>query len=76
MIHHFRHLLPLLPTDEDGLSFLHYYDSAIQLARLSSREPTESEFEVGISAAQEIRKRYRFPSWFCAHGLIQFAQLE
>ncbi|KAI9455845.1 hypothetical protein F5148DRAFT_1277188 [Russula earlei] len=35
---------------------LHYYDSAIQLARQADREPTEREFEVGIAAADEIKK--------------------
>lgn len=54
MLHHFRFILPLLPRDEDGMSFLHYYDAAIQLARNSSREPTEREFELGIQAADDI----------------------
>jgi hypothetical protein len=57
MLHHFRFVLPLLPTDEDGLSPLHYYDAAIQLARVSSREPTERELEMGMAAAREITKR-------------------
>jgi len=35
---------------------LHYYDSAIQLARQADREPTEREFEVGIAAADEIKR--------------------
>jgi hypothetical protein len=35
---------------------LHYYDSAVQLARQAEREPTEREFEVGITAADEIKK--------------------
>jgi hypothetical protein len=43
--------------DEDGISLLHYYDSAIQLVRTSSKEPTEEEFEIGIEAAKEIIKR-------------------
>ncbi|PCH33575.1 hypothetical protein WOLCODRAFT_135200 [Wolfiporia cocos MD-104 SS10] len=56
MLHHFRFILPLLPKDEDGLTPLHYYDSAIQLARHASREPTENEFIVGMSAAVEIKR--------------------
>jgi hypothetical protein len=54
IIRHFRYLLPLLPVDEDGLSPLHYYDSAIQLARTSSREPTEQEYLVGDAAVKQI----------------------
>jgi len=57
MLHHFRFILPLLPTDEDGLSMLHYYDSAIQVARNSIKEPTEKEFQIGIEAAGEIKRR-------------------
>jgi len=56
MIHHFRFILPLLPLDEDGLSLLHYYDSAIQLVRNSSREPNDREFEVGMGTADEIKR--------------------
>ncbi|KAF7339893.1 hypothetical protein MVEN_01906600 [Mycena venus] len=59
MLHHFRFILPLLnsPTDEDEeFTSLHYYDSAIQLARNSAEEPTEEEFLLGMHAADEIRK--------------------
>ncbi|KAH9486756.1 Protein PRY2 [Psilocybe cubensis] len=56
MLHHFRFLNPLLPKDEDGMTPLHYYDSAIQLARHSSREVTEEEFETGMEAAYQIEK--------------------
>ncbi|KAI0932292.1 hypothetical protein AcW2_000964 [Taiwanofungus camphoratus] len=56
MLHHFRFILPLLPRGEDGLSPLHYYDSAIQLARHASREPTEREFNIGMDAAAEIKR--------------------
>ena len=56
MLHHFRFLNPLLPIDEDGMSPLHYYDSAIQLARNSARALSEEEFETGMNAAQQIRK--------------------
>lgn len=56
MLHHFRFLLPLLKKDEDGMTLLHYYDSAIQLARNSATELTEEEFEVSMSAAHEIEK--------------------
>ncbi|KAG6333612.1 hypothetical protein ID866_5483 [Astraeus odoratus] len=55
MLHHFRFILPLLPVDEDGLTSLHYYDSAIQLARTSDRELTEAEYLIGLQAANEIR---------------------
>ncbi|EJF66631.1 hypothetical protein BD309DRAFT_853940 [Dichomitus squalens] len=55
MLHHFRFILPLLSKDEDGLTPLHYYDSAIQLARHASREPTEQEYIVGMRAAKEIQ---------------------
>ncbi|KAG9314522.1 hypothetical protein JVU11DRAFT_5319 [Chiua virens] len=58
MIHHFRFILPLLPKDDEGLTPLHYYDSAVQLARTSTREPTEDEFRLGLRAADEIRKMY------------------
>ncbi|KAI0639330.1 hypothetical protein C8Q77DRAFT_53763 [Trametes polyzona] len=54
MMHHFRFILPLLSKDEDGLTPLHYYDSAIQLARHATREPTEQEFIIGIRAARDI----------------------
>jgi len=56
MLHHFRFLTPLLPRDEDGMSPLHYYDSAIQLARHSARDLTEEEFEIGMNAAYQIEK--------------------
>jgi hypothetical protein len=54
MLHHFRFLLPLLPKDEEGLSELHYYDSAIQLVRTVDREPTEEEYQRGMDAAASI----------------------
>ncbi|KAI9062996.1 hypothetical protein FKP32DRAFT_1676886 [Trametes sanguinea] len=54
MLHHFRFILPLLNRDELGLTPLHYYDSAIQLARHASREPTEQEYVVGMRAAKDI----------------------
>ncbi|KAE9410897.1 hypothetical protein BT96DRAFT_912313 [Gymnopus androsaceus JB14] len=54
MIHHFRFILPLLPLNEDELTPLHYYDSVIQLARISHREPTVEEFELGIESAETI----------------------
>ncbi|KAI9572800.1 hypothetical protein HD554DRAFT_2014209 [Boletus coccyginus] len=56
MIHHFRFILPLLPKDDKGSTALHYYDSAIQLSRTSSGEPTEDEFILGLRAADEIRR--------------------
>ncbi|EIW86553.1 hypothetical protein CONPUDRAFT_114994 [Coniophora puteana RWD-64-598 SS2] len=56
ILHHFRFILPLLPKDEDGLTALHYYDSAIQLARISEQELTEEEFETGMRAASDIQQ--------------------
>ncbi|TFK30616.1 hypothetical protein FA15DRAFT_662620 [Coprinopsis marcescibilis] len=56
MLLHFRFLVPLLSKDQDGMSPLHYYDSAIQLARNADRELTEEEFELGMHAAKEIEK--------------------
>jgi hypothetical protein len=58
ILHHFRFLLPLFQKDGDGLTPIHYYDAAIQLARNSFREPTEEEFEAGIRAADEIIRMY------------------
>ena len=63
MLHHYRFIAPLVPTDDEGLSPLHYYDSAIQLARQADREPTEREFEVGVAAADEIKK-------MCVHHIF------
>lgn len=61
MLHHFRFIVPLLNsnTDDDDEEFtpLHYYDSAIQLARNAAEEPTEEEFLLGMQAADEILKR-------------------
>ena len=58
MLLHFRFLVPLLPKDEDGLTPLHYYDSAIQIARNVSpgKEMTEEEFEGGLGASEEIER--------------------
>jgi len=56
MLHHFRFIVPLLPRDVDGLTPLHYYDSAIQLVRHASQEPTESEYIVGMEAATSIKR--------------------
>ena len=68
MLHHFRFLKPLLPIDEYGMTPLHYYDSAIQLARNSARSLSEEEFETGMNAVQQIEKWLVciFNSWvFC-----------
>ncbi|KAH0590519.1 hypothetical protein H2248_000666 [Termitomyces sp. 'cryptogamus'] len=55
MLHHFRFILPLLPVDEDGLTPLHYYDSAVQLARNGGTGALgEQEFEIGMRAADGI----------------------
>jgi hypothetical protein len=58
MLHHFRFILPLLPRDADGLTALHYYDSAVQLARHASRECSEPEFTIGMRCANEIETVY------------------
>ena len=58
MLHHFRFIIPLLGKDEDGLTPLHYYDSAIQLVRHMSKEPTEQEYIIGMRAAKEIETTY------------------
>lgn len=60
VLHHFRFIQALLPRDVDGLTPLHYYDSAIQLARHASREPTEPEFEIGMKAAGDIIRVYGY----------------
>ncbi|KAJ7630659.1 hypothetical protein FB45DRAFT_748138 [Roridomyces roridus] len=57
MLHHFRFILPLLNSEDEEFTPLHYYDSAIQLARNAAVEPTEEEFIIGIQAADEIKKR-------------------
>ncbi|KAJ7919146.1 hypothetical protein B0H13DRAFT_2231016 [Mycena leptocephala] len=56
MLHHFRFILPLLNSEDDEFTPLHYYDSAIQLARNAAEEPTEEEFLLGMQAVEEIRK--------------------
>lgn len=66
MLHHYRFIAPLMPTDDEGRSPLHYYDSAIQLARQADREPTEREFELGIAAVDEIKK-------MCVHMFCRFS---
>jgi hypothetical protein len=58
MLHHFRFIAPLLPHDEDKISPLHYYDAAIQIARISEKEPSEEEFYTGMQAADEIMRWY------------------
>ena len=57
MLHHFRFILPLLPRDKDGLTPLHYFDSAIQITRNASHLLTEQEFELGIEAAKNIMQK-------------------
>ncbi|KAL0950957.1 hypothetical protein HGRIS_007708 [Hohenbuehelia grisea] len=56
MLEHFRALIPLLPSTPEGISYLHYYDSAVQIARDSSKEPTEEEFDNGMRAVRAIVK--------------------
>ena len=47
-------LTPLLACDDDGMSALHYFDAAVQLARNAARELTEAEFAEGMAAAEQI----------------------
>lgn len=54
MLHHFRYIKPLLPVDDYGFTSLDYFDSAVQIARISSRELTQVEFALGMAAAYEI----------------------
>lgn len=49
---------------------LHYFDSAIQLARNSARELTEEEFEIGMNAATQIEKR--LGSYYLHLNLLSF----
>jgi hypothetical protein len=56
MLLHFRFLIPLLPVDEDGLTPLHYYDSAIQVARNAEKELSEGEYEMGVRVGSEIEQ--------------------
>ena len=58
MLYHFRFIAPLIPKDENGVSALTIYDSAIQMARYSEREPTECEFEAARDAAVEIEQMH------------------
>lgn len=58
MIHHLRTIVGLFNRDEYGLTAVHYYDSAIQLARYSSIEPTADEFKMGMDAADAIKQLY------------------
>lgn len=72
MLHHFRFLLPLLPKDEDGLSELHYYDSAIQLARTVDREPTEEEYQRGMNAVASILQML----WECRSEMLEESRMQ
>jgi hypothetical protein len=56
MLHHFRTIVALFPRDEYGLTVVHYYDSAIQLARFSTSELTDDEFRMGMDAAAAITR--------------------
>jgi hypothetical protein len=56
MLWHLRTVLALFPRDSLGLTVVHYYDSAIQLARYSTIEPTEEEFRLGMDAALAVKK--------------------
>lgn len=51
MGHHLRILAALVPADNPCLKI---YDSAIQKARYSEYEPTQTEFEMGMRAYQDI----------------------
>jgi len=66
--------MPLLEKDDDDLTALHYYDSAIQLARVSSRPPTETEYEMGMEAAGQIQEMCVFEHLNVARDLIMIVQ--
>jgi hypothetical protein len=68
MLSHFRFIAPLLSKYDDGLSPLQYYDSAIQLARYSEREPTEREYEITLSAANAMKET-------CVHRFLSLPRL-
>ena len=65
MLLHFRFLIPLLPVDEDGFTPLHYYDSAIQVARNAEKELSEEEYEVGVRVGREIEQTQVHPMSPC-----------
>jgi hypothetical protein len=56
MLHHLRTIVALFPRDQYGLTVVHYYDSAIQIARLSDAEPTPEEFRMGMEAVAAMRR--------------------
>jgi hypothetical protein len=56
MLHHLRTIVGLFPRDEYGLTVIHYYDSAIQLARQSGPQPTPDEFRLGMDAVAAIKR--------------------
>ncbi|KIY72769.1 hypothetical protein CYLTODRAFT_407097 [Cylindrobasidium torrendii FP15055 ss-10] len=51
LVHHFRFIAPLLPPNALAL-----WDSAVQMAKLSEREMSQEEFELGWEAAIEIKR--------------------
>ncbi|EIN13552.1 hypothetical protein PUNSTDRAFT_129232 [Punctularia strigosozonata HHB-11173 SS5] len=56
ILHHLRYIEQIFPPDESGLRCLHHYDAVIQLAKYSTDEPTEEEFEQGMTAAVEMKR--------------------
>jgi hypothetical protein len=58
VVHHLRTIISLFPRDELGLTVVHYYDSAIQLARFATTDISEDEFRMGMDAADAIVKLY------------------
>jgi hypothetical protein len=56
IVHHLRTVISLFPRDELGLTVVHYYDSAIQLARFAVADISQDEYTMGMDAAIAIKK--------------------
>lgn len=53
---HFHFLSAMFPYDSDGHSIIDYYAAAIELARNSSRELTDAEYEIGMNMSSHIKR--------------------
>lgn len=58
MLDHFAPLIPLISDSEGHEGSLQIYDAAIHQARYSTKEPTESEFIMGMQAAGQLTQMY------------------
>lgn len=63
---HFHFLSAMFPYDADGHSIMDYYAAAVELARNSSRELTESEYEIGMRMSTHIKQMYARSSQIAA----------